>query len=252
MRPGFRILALLFLLSSPSLVHAGTVALDYPDGLVGGFLNEVALFRYRLSNTNFDHSIANGGVIPPATWVATRNLGNHNALNGAAWDFTLQHVAGTGYTFTLTHAGGGTPGTGSSVLSYPVSTGPSFNALEMYAQFQNSTNVTAGSIAVTSLAFSGTGLVVDPVYSTLRDLYDDRTLAPGPGGNDLDLQWIVADSDLSVVDWTLTGRVVASFSGYTSGNLDERIKFNIKVAEVFPAPTPVQSTTWGRIKTLMR
>lgn len=252
------IVLLVGLVIHPVCSLAASVALNYPAPLIGGTNVVAGQFRYRISNTNFDHSIANGSVIPPAVWVASRNLGTHNDLNGAAWDFTLDYVAGVGYTFTLIYAGGGSPGVASSVLSWtsPVNGIPptlSFNALELYAQVQNSsTSYSGATIDVTGITFSGPGLSIDPVYNSLRDLHDDKTIAPGPGGNDLDQEWIKADVDLSLYSWTLSGRVVATFSGYTSGNIDERIKFNIKTADVTPPVVPVASATWSGIKALYR
>jgi hypothetical protein len=249
--------ALVCLVLSATALGAATVALDYPNSLVGGATGEGGMFRYRISNTNFDHSIANGGVIPPSTWVASRNLGFHTDLNNATWDFTLDYVTGVGYTFTLQYVGGGTPSVTTSVLSWTSIVGgvpPTrpFNAIELYAQVQNSsTSYTSATIDVTNLNFVGAGLSIDPLHNSLRNLHDDKTIAPGPGGNDLDLEWIKADVDLALFSWSLTGRVVASFNGYTSGNIDERIKFNIKTLLVEPA-VQVDNTTWGRIKTLMR
>lgn len=244
-------------LAAPTLVTAATVALDYPYALIGGTTGDGGMFRYRLSNTNFDQSIANGGVIPPATWVTSTNLGTHNDLNGAVWDFTLAYTAGVGYAFTLDHVSGGTPSVTNSTLSWtsPFNGVPPtnpFNAIEIYAQVQNNTSAYASAtISVTNLSFSCAGLSIDPMYNALRDLYDDKTIAPGPGGNDLDLEWIKADVDLSLYSWTLAGRVVASFTGYTSGTIDERIKFNIKTVKVEPA-VHVERATWGGIKSLMQ
>jgi len=259
-----RILTTLFALSalacfflSVAPVDAATVALDYPNSLIQGVVGENGQFRYRISNTNFDHSIANGSVIPPSIWAASANLGTHTALNNAAWDFTLTYVAGVGYTFTLQHLGGGSPSITNSALNWTSVVGgipPTrpFNAIEFYAQVQNgSTAYAAATIDVTNLNFSGAGLSIDPVYNTLRNLYDDKTIAPGPGGNDLDLEWIKADVDLSLYSWVFTGHVVATFAGYTSGNIDERIKFNIKTVKVEPS-VPVDEMTWGQIKSLMR
>lgn len=41
------------------------MALGCPHSLVGDFHAEPTLFRYRVSNGNFDYGVANGGVAPP-------------------------------------------------------------------------------------------------------------------------------------------------------------------------------------------
>jgi hypothetical protein len=62
--------------------------------------------------------------------------------------------------------------------------------------------------------------------------------AAWPGGPTGLTQWLVADTDLSLIDWTLSGKVQAGFTGYTSENIDERIKFDIKTLEVTAVPIP--------------
>lgn len=90
----------------------------------------------------------------------------------------------------------------------------------MFAQAQNGlqTGVTGLSIIVSNLAFSG-----GPGLSTtgaLVGMSDTHVLSPGPGGADYSQQWLLANADLSLFNWALSGRVQAHFTGIVSSNFD--------------------------------
>lgn len=242
LKPRFFIpLALLLLAGAPLVAAGATVTLDPAPDLVGPMLSEGADVRYRISNTNWDQVIATSPYVGYETIVQNRNLGNHNQLNEAVWDFTFSYTAGAGYTFVLTHVSGGSPPVTASTVNWTsdfntVSPLTSYNAIEMYAQAGSSmpSGISAAHVTVTDLAFSGTGLMTVGTLRSLYDLWDDVPPLDDGQDPDLDLQWILADTDLSVFDWALTGRVVAGFTGTAGGNIDERLKFNIKVAQLGP------------------
>ncbi len=194
--------------------------------------------RYRVSNTNWDQMIATSSNVSASTLVQTANLGNHNQVNGVLFDFALDFSPASGWSFTLTPDAGGaastvswsTPFNGASPLR-------PFNALELFVVTgdMNPVNIASGSAAVTNLSFSSssattTGSLVDLVSNWI-----------GTGTGGLVRQYLLSDSDMSAFAWTLSGQVRLSFTyqqGQTSpgGNLDERLKFDIKAFEAVPSP----------------
>jgi hypothetical protein len=200
----------------------------------------VALTRYRVSNTNWDQIVAVSPNISGNTIVAQQNLGNADTLNNRAWDFSVSYVAGSGYTYMLTDttlpplspstlvwtAPGGSPA---------VSPTRSFNAIQLYATAQpvsGTTGTLPTSIDVRNLVFSGAGLSTSGALATMND-----TDATSPGGVN---QWLVADTDLSLFNWVLTGQVQASFLGsITAANqADERLKLDVSMQSVAAVPVP--------------
>ncbi len=201
--------------------------------------------RYRISQTNWDQMIATNTAISGSTIVQQKFLGDAATLNNRAWDFSVNYVVGSGYSFTLTDSTLPPLGTSPSTVSWTapfgapaISATRSYNAIELFAQAQNSlqTGVTGLSISVSNLAFSG-----GPGLSTtgaLVGMSDTHLLSPGPGGADYAQQWLVADGDLSLFNWVLSGRVQAQFTGSVPSNFDERLKFDIKTVQVSPVPLP--------------
>jgi hypothetical protein len=77
--------------------------------------------------------IATSTTISTTTIVQQNNLGNHDALNGVIWDFSVSYAAGTGYTYTLSRVGQAA-NTVQWIAPYQsVSQLRSFNAIELYA-----------------------------------------------------------------------------------------------------------------------
>jgi len=201
--------------------------------------------RYRISQTNWDQMLATSTVISASTIVEQKQLGNAATLNNRAWDFSMNYVAGSGYRFTLTDTSLPPLGSSPSTVSWTAPFGSpsisptrSYNAIELFAQAQNNlqSGVTGLSISVGNLAFSG-----GPGVSTtgaLVGMSDTHLLSPGPGGADYAQQWLLADADLSLFSWVLSGRVQAQFTGTVPSNFDERLKFDIKTVQVSPVPLP--------------
>lgn len=207
------------------------------------FGDTVALARYRVSNTNWDQIVATSSSISTSTIVQQANLGNNGQLNNAAWDFNLSFVQGVGYSWTLQRVGGSTvstvrweaPHNGISPLR-PV------NAIRFYAEAGSTMpgGIATAQLAATNLAFTAAGFTNTGSLVNLIDNWDD--VGPNDGQDpDLPLQSIIADGDLTSTNWSFTGRVLASWTllpGFTApqGNLDERLKLDIKMSTAVPAP----------------
>jgi hypothetical protein len=182
--------------------------------------------------------IATSSNVTYGTIVGTKNLGTANSLNGVEWDWSMAYTAGSGYVYTLSK-----PGTTSVVQwtapwvnayvnpNETVSQTRSFNAIYLYCAAYAKGSFTSSQFDVTNLAFSGTGLTS---VGSLVDMQAD--LPPG----ELVDQWLIADTDLSVTDWTLTAKVRGQFTGAAPSNLDEALKFDIKTKGVVPEPA-----RWG-------
>jgi hypothetical protein len=200
----------------------------------------VAMTRYRVSNTNWDQIVAANSS--PLNIVQQQNLGDANTLNNRAWDFSVSYVAGSGYTYTLTDTTVPPLGTSPSTLVWTAPGGSPalsptrpFNAIQLYATAQPVTGTTgalATSITVRNLAFSGAGLTTSGALVTMNDMD-----AISPGGVN---QWLVADTNLALFNWALTGQVQAGFTGsITAANqADERLKFDVHMESVTAVPVP--------------
>lgn len=199
--------------------------------------------RYRLSQTNWDQMIATT-TVPAPIIVQQKGLGDAATLNNRAWDFSMTYTAGSGYQFTLTDTSATPLGSSPSTVSWladfnGISANRSFNSIEIFAQAQNSLlSPAASSISVTNLGLTGNlGLDSIVLSSPIANMNDTNSTSPGPGGQDFALQWLVSSVDLSLYNWVLTGRVQAGFSGVASPG-DERLKFDLKTAQVTAVPLP--------------
>jgi len=201
------------------------VILDATDPCTkSGTCAEAASLRYRVSSTNWDQMIATSANISASTIVQSANLGNYSALNGKDWNFTLAFTPGTGYVFTLAREDKSStvrwtaPFNGTSQLR-------SFNAIELLVQAGSTmpSGVSSAYITLDHLSFSGL-----PTIGSLEDM----KLKWPTTGDAYATQWITAPgTDLSQIDWVLGGRVQAGFNGSPSGDIAERLKFNIKTTD---------------------
>lgn len=229
------------LVACASHAGAGVITLDMPDAQIASTSGNVLDARYRISNNNWDQLIAKDSNITPDTIVATRNLGNHNALNGALWNFTISYDTVAGWSFNMTHVSGGSPGVTDSTLTWSVPHGPdntspfrSYNGLELFAVIGSlPSGITAASMEATGLAFSSAG---NTIVGSLGDV-------SSTGG--LVRKWIYADFDLASTNWSLTGQLKGAFVGSTGSNLDERIKFDVKATTITVVPTPAAAAILG-------
>lgn len=201
--------------------------------------DSVAKARYRVSATNWDQAIITSNTVTNATIAASGGLGNSNQLNGALWELALHFDPQVGLTWSLIHVGGGSPQTNARTLSW---TAPfngrdpfaSHNAIELYVKAGPSmpNGVTGASIQVSDLTFTAAGYAPSGALTPLS-----ATWSPNGGGSDL-TRWIVADGDLAATSWTLTGRVLATWSGTGNPNLDERIRLDVALTSAVLIPAP--------------
>jgi hypothetical protein len=208
----------------------------------------VAGFTYRISNTSFDLSLDSGADTGgPAGSLVSANLGNHSFLNGSAYDFTLQHVAGQGFVVTMTRVGGG----GSTTLSWGTFTTPpggtnaaTLNGVAPGAVFnsislQSVANGGNRSVVISNLSFtSGAVGVADGSFAGTT-----TTGANTPGS-----QLVVADADLALSSWTLSGRITLSKQGLGGDDtLKLRVGFVDATVTIVPEPTTAALVAIGLV-----
>lgn len=216
--------------------------------------NRIGEARYRLSQTNWDQMLGNGAVPITSADIATSGLGNAASLNGVEWDFAIAYENGDsgdeGFTFVMNEVGGGRSG----ILSYDV-TDP-LNGLTPTGAFNGiKIEIRAGALRDTSDSYTETasialtGLVFDIPLPSSGALEDPMSAFTPPGSSGARETWIIADTDLSAFDWTLSGRLQASFDcdglGGTDCLRDESLKMNLKFAEVAAVPLPAAGWLFG-------
>jgi hypothetical protein len=218
--------------------RAQEVYLNPDAGCIGTQQSEAASVKYRVSNLNWDQVISTSSGTTYGTIVEQANPGNNVSLNSAVWRFTLDFKTGIGYAFTLKHLSGGSPVDSSTVMwdsLFCYQTNPCvsplrrLNAFSLYVKASAQTGLLHSMITADSMSFSGAGLTTN---GSLRTLTAEFSSSGGNQYPNFDVQYVRADTNLALFDWTLTGLVTASFDpGYT-GQLDERLKFNIDMIEV--------------------
>jgi hypothetical protein len=194
-----------------------------------------ANIRYRMSGTNWDQMISVDSNVSTSTIASQANLGNNAALNGRLFNFEIAYTAGSGFAFRIfdnalsSTIGWTTPVAGESPTR-------SFNAMKIYVQAGSSfgTGVTSALAEASNLSFSASGLT---------NVGSLRNLSRAWSGTDqgLDIQYLYSTADLSQVDWRLAGQLRLAYSGPSNANIDERLKFNIKVGQGVPTPGAVSA-----------
>lgn len=191
--------------------------------------------KYRLSNTNFDQSITR-----PTNSGVNANLGNVQFLNGQTYAFLLENVVGQGIRFRLTRQANnavttvswGSSQLGGTNVSVIDGVGPfdgGYNALKITARATQSNGNPNPSFEWSNLSFSGI-----PVQGA----FTSGTVTPNtgdPGAPGFSTQYATATTDLSSINWTLTGTIRATRTG-TGG--DENLRFTVDAQQVNPVPEP--------------
>jgi hypothetical protein len=200
----------------------------------------VAGFKLRASPTNWDMSLSNQGGTPSAANFLSANLAN-NFSSGVTFRFSIEHRPGEGFVFTARRTqGSGTTtatlawgtfsppviATASAASLNGISPGASYNTL----QFDTQTILAGSSGRVKDLVFTAPGLAVTGAFS------DSNLAANGPNSNG---QYLVADTDLSSVAWTLEGEVTLRRGNGGGGGGDEQVRFNITARSGGLTPVPV-------------
>lgn len=232
-RAGF----VLFALASALPAMAQVVTLN--ASTVGATLQgDVLDARYRVSNTNWDHMISTSSNVSGTTIVQQNNIGAHDALNNVTFNFNLSYNPSTGWSYALTRPVGSSSTVVWSSTFNGITPFRSFNALELFVVSGNfSSNIVSGTAAATGMTFTSASATTT---GSLIDLVSNYT---GAGTGGLVRQFIISDTDLSTFAWSLSGQVNMSFQyaqGFSTpgGNLDERLKFDIKALNILiPAPS---------------
>ncbi len=199
--------------------------------------------KYRLSNTNFDQTIDDGSGTSGSGATKTfleRGIGNNSQLSAVVFDFTIEHLAGEGFLFTMTRNGvvnptvhsigwgtfsSATPATVASAMGNGSRPGDAFNIFHITARATNG-NITGESMEYRNLAFIG----LTPV-----GLLSGQTASEGTVRD----QWLVSTSDLSQIDWKVTGQLIGTRSG-SGGDETVKFEFSAKQGSVVPEPS-----TWA-------
>ncbi len=271
--------AALVLVSSPAM--AATLWVNDPALSVDAINTIVFGAKYRLSTTNFDQSLDSGGgttlVGGQPNFLGT-NRGNFAGLNGQTFAFRLEHRAGQGFIWSMTNPGGTVftqawgsfvpaldPAPGQSAALLPalaatgqvpgtlIAPGLPFNAIHLESRASLRSNYTGVTVTYSDLSLDTPGL------TQVGMLQPGFALTPGGGGGnpnfpdpnaDYHSQWFVADTDLAAQDFTIAGKVRFDVTGYTSGNIDEFVKFTLsgKWTDFTPPSNPIpEPATWGML-----
>lgn len=226
--------------SSASLyVNSAQVTSYSPNATVGGI-------KFRISNGDFDVSLdagdENGSRI-------SADLGNYSFLNGSAYDFTLQQVAGEGLILTLTPAAGGA----ATTLSWGTFTTPpgGANAPTLGGAVPGAL---FNAVEIQSLASGGnrTADLSNLTFTSGSVGTADGSFAATATTNASATQLAVADADLALSSWTLSGRIALSKPG--AGG-DENVKLRIAFVDadvtIVPEPTTAALVAVGLLGLLV-
>ncbi|MCC5786790.1 MAG: hypothetical protein JJU33_08835 [Phycisphaerales bacterium] len=221
--------------SAATAASAGQVWIN-SDDITGVTVNQtVAAQKYRLSNNNWDMSLANQSSTANSADFIQANLGNNAQLSGRSYSFIVEHVAGQGFAFFMADM------TGSTILSWgaglaflggtnaadlnSVLPNRSFNSIELEAWVRRDN----ASMSFSDLQFFAPDLDVDGSFFA----------GVAENGDGPITQRIVSDADLSLFDWSLTGTLVGARDSSAAG--DETVRFEIRQQNidfvVIPLPT---------------
>jgi hypothetical protein len=237
------LVALLAIVGLPT--QASTISLDANPAIITS-QQGVDFARYRYGKNGWEQAVGYDGS--QGFFVANNSeLGNsypYPNINGVVFDFTLNYNAASGYTFTLTN------GAFSSVDSWLnpqtlgpgiVATGKGYNAILLQARANVTTGVTStDQMNVTDLVFTSS-------LASSGSLGNMNVAQTGVGTTE-DYQWLIADTDLSLINWTLSGKVMGALvcqSGTSDCIAQESVKFNIATKSVTAVPVPAAAWLMG-------
>ena len=202
----------------------------------------VAGFKLRASPTNWDLALSNQGGTPTAADFVAANTANSFTGGGYTVQFTIENRPGQGFVLTTVR----TQGSGTTLTRIAWGTfspaviattqaaslngvvpGTAFDTLTLDAQ----SLLGGSSLRVRDLVFTAPGLTVT------GDLNDADLAANGTTANS---QYIVADTNLAAVPWTLTGEV--RLRRNNGGGNDEQVRFVVTAKQgallANPIPEP--------------
>lgn len=209
--------------------------------------------RYLLSHGNYDQNLHNGvGGVSNST-IASRQLGNVNALTGRAFDFVLENRAGQGLIFTLTAPAEGSRSAVNSRIAWGtfgptitgelptiggVAPGAAFNVISLWARADRA----GASMSFENLAFtSGDLTVADGTFYAgvaSRNSADQptgmltSTGAPVVSAFSSYTQTLITDGDFASANWTLTGRITGVRDANSAGEAAVAFQIGLSQARV--------------------
>lgn len=265
-------------LCAGGVARAGLVYVNSPLASVDTTqpVTSVGHARYLLSHGNYDQNIHNGvGGVSNST-IASRQLGNVNALTGRAFDFVLENRAGQGLIFTLTAPAEGSRGAVSSMIAWGtfsptitgelptiggVAPGAAFNVISLWARADRA----GASMSFENLAFSSGDLAV--AHGTFHAGVASRNGAneatgvlTSPGAPVVSAfssytQTLMTDGDFATANWTLTGRITGVRDANSAGEAAVAFQIGLSQARVgtptIPEPAVVGALA-GAVPVLMR
>jgi hypothetical protein len=230
---------------------AGQVFINPDSKVVATETGSRAEAKYRLASTNFDQSLGNSfGTSSGGANFISNGLGNGNALNNVWFRFSLQHVAGQGYTMRMVNHGNNqnneagashtliwrddaaTVNNGETLKSRSSLNGQTATgqgAVKILILTAQATS-TGGSMEWDQLSFSASG---QTVVGTLGDMNAPPTST----------QRIVSTSDFRSFDWSLEGWVRGAVA--TGGGEQQRFTVNMKDGDVTVIPLPTTAGLAG-------
>jgi hypothetical protein len=238
-----KILSILGLAAVSTASWGATISAIAKDNLI--LDASVFTAKYRMSNTNFDQSIDDGRgttIIGGQPTFISNGIGNNSQMSNVTYNFSIEHIAGEGFIFKMNSAnvlnptnfelGWGdfttTPAQTSTVkyatqMGAGTTPGNPFNILHIEARADNS----AFSMAYSNLVFTGLDTV---------GLITGQTASGG-----IQDQWLYSSSDLSQINWKLTGQLIGARTG--AGG-DETVRWTLSAKSGSAVPEP---STWAML-----
>lgn len=237
----------LLLLAMAEQANASMVYVNSSSVTIGAIDYTHVSSKYRMSNNNWDMSLAGRtGTSPGGTFLQS-NLGNVSALNGVEWSFSVEYKVGQGFTYTLTRpnteqklvwrndAANNTPsGDNTQQLIdqsniWRTADSRVFNILELRAQNTMLGN-TGSSLEFKDFSFSGA--------SISGNGFSDGTLGDNAGASS---QYVVSTVSFTTFDWTLSGKIIGN-KGNSTGS-EEGLKFELwgRQGQIDVVPEPASA-----------
>jgi len=226
----------------PSPGDAASVYINTPARM-GTNMTPVAGIKLRASTTNWDQSLDAGGGTNAGNFIQKELTNSFNGI-GNDYHFTFEHRAGEGFIFKVTPTGqadstlawgnftGGVP-SGATVVSTINGRTPltPFNALNIEARSQRP----GSSLKFSQLLFTSPGMSVVEGSFFGATVTQNTVIGTSPAGTAF--QSLVADTSLSLYNWTLSGDISIKRTPGSGG--DESVKFTVDALQTtFLTPVP--------------
>lgn len=214
------VIGLLVVLSVATRVAEAAIIHVNPAEVSFDVEQTVAASRFRLSESGFDQSIDNGAGTSNTSDYLAADIGHvssgPDSIRGRSFQFSLQHSAGSGFTYSLTNVSSGsvsalrwgnfpaTPGVTAATLGGLAADRP-FNSLLIHARATDSAAEAVLSIAGLAITSSSAAIEGDFIDAIVNSSYTENDTPMGES-----LQRVIASIDLSTIDFEITGTLSAS------------------------------------------